>query len=185
MHPFYYALSCNKQTLIRTAGSIFYYLNKITLITCHYSVKFLQSPEIWNYSAKYVNKNVFTNKCMKDSVCLQQSTGQDDMNCWDTPFLILTSLRFLFGGLVRGEIRRLFFLDLSQLMRLLYLSHRRRAKAQAILRIRAVSPVPSLFAHMKYGSRRRVRPKIRYVYSPTEWLHMRVWRMSLRGPKVP
>ena len=47
----------------------------------------------------------------------------------------------------------------SQLMRLWYLSHRRPAKAQASLRIRAVSPEPSLVAHMKYGSRRRVRQK--------------------------
>ena len=43
--------------------------------------------------------------------------------------------------------------DMSQLMSLWYLSHRRPAKAQATLRIRAVSPEPSLFAHMKYGSR--------------------------------
>ena len=48
-------------------------------------------------------------------------------------------------------------------MRLWYLSHRRPAKAQASLRICAVSPEPSLFAHMKYGSRRRVRPKIRHL----------------------
>ena len=27
----------------------------------------------------------------------------------------------------------------------------------------AVSPEPSLFAHTKYGSRRRVRPKIRHL----------------------
>ena len=68
--------------------------------------------------------------------------------------------------------------NLSQLMRLWYLSHRRpAAKAQASLR--AVSSEPSLVAHMKYGSRRRVRPKI----SPTGWLHMRVWRMSLRRTK--
>ena len=52
---------------------------------------------------------------------------------------------------------------LSQLMRLWYLSHRRPAKAQASLRIRAVSPEPSLFAHTKYGTRRRVRPNIRHV----------------------
>ena len=45
-------------------------------------------------------------------------------------------------------------------MRLWYLSHRRPAKAQASLRIHAVSPQPSLFAHIKYGSRRRVRSKI-------------------------
>ena len=48
-------------------------------------------------------------------------------------------------------------------MRLCYLSHRRPAKAQASLRIRTVSPEPSLFTHMKYGSRRRVRPKIRHL----------------------
>ena len=40
-------------------------------------------------------------------------------------------------------------------MRLWYSSHRRPAKARASLRIRAVSPEPSLFAHMKYGSRQR------------------------------
>ena len=53
--------------------------------------------------------------------------------------------------------------QMSQLMRLWYLSHRRPAKAQASLRNCAVSPEPSLFAHMKYGSRRRVRPKIRHL----------------------
>ena len=37
-------------------------------------------------------------------------------------------------------------------MRLWYLSHRRPAKIQASLRIRAVLPEPSLFAHLKYGS---------------------------------
>ena len=31
------------------------------------------------------------------------------------------------------------------------------------LHIRAVSPEPSLFPHMNYGSRQRVRPKIRYL----------------------
>ena len=53
--------------------------------------------------------------------------------------------------------------QMGQLMRLWYLSHRRPAKAQASLRIHAVSPEPSLFAHMKYGSRRRDRPKIRHL----------------------
>ena len=55
------------------------------------------------------------------------------------------------------------FREMSKLKRLWYLSHRRPAKAQASLRIRAVSPEPSLFAHTKYGSRRRVRPKIRHL----------------------
>ena len=36
--------------------------------------------------------------------------------------------------------------EMSQLMRLWYLSHRRPAKAQASLRIRSVLPEPSLFA---------------------------------------
>ena len=72
---------------------------------------------------------------------------------------------------------------LRQLMRLLgYLSYRRPAKAQASLRIRALSPEPSLFAYMTYGSRRRVRPK-NQTSIPTGWLRMRVWRMSLRRTK--
>ena len=52
-----------------------------------------------------------------------------------------------------------FYFKLSQLLRLWYLSHRRPAKAQASLRIHAVLLEPSLFAHMKYRSRRRVWPK--------------------------
>ena len=43
------------------------------------------------------------------------------------------------------------YLDLSQLIRLSYSSHRRP------------EPEPSLFAHMKYGSRWRVRRKIRHL----------------------
>ena len=60
----------------------------------------------------------------------------------------------------------------------------RPAKAQASLRIRAVSPEPSLFAHMKYGSIRCVRPNIRHLASLdgcacvfAEWIH--------GGQKVP
>ena len=55
-------------------------------------------------------------------------------------------------------------------MSLWYLSHRRPAKAQASLRIRAVSPEPSLFAHMKYGSRRKVRPEIRHLVPWDGWV---------------
>ena len=43
------------------------------------------------------------------------------------------------------------------------LSHRRPVKAQASLRIRAVSPEPSRFAYMKNGSRRRVRPNLKHL----------------------
>ena len=67
-------------------------------------------------------------------------------------------------------------------MRLWYLSHRRPAKAQA---------------HVKYGSRRRVRQKKnkkktnkkqikhkqKQTSSLTGWLRMRVWRMNLRRTK--
>ena len=62
-------------------------------------------------------------------------------------------------------------------MRLWYLSHRQPATAQASLR----SPEPSLFAHMKYGSRRK--PAKSQTSSLTGWLRMRVWRMSLRRTK--
>ena len=51
----------------------------------------------------------------------------------------------------------------SAVLRLIPLSHRRPAKAQASLRIRAVSPQPSLFAYIKYGSGRRVGSKIRHL----------------------
>ena len=73
-----------------------------------------------------------------------------------------------------------YYFHLSQLMRLWYLSHRRPAKAQASLRIRAVSPEPSLFAHMKYGSRGNVKNQ---TSSPTGWLGMLAWSMSLRKKK--
>ena len=67
---------------------------------------------------------------------------------------------------------------MSQLTRLWHLSPWRPAKAQAGLHIRAVSPEPSMLAHMKYGSRRRVPTS-----GPTGWLHMHVSRMSLWGKK--
>ena len=64
----------------------------------------------------------------------------------------------------------------DMILRWWYLSHGRPAKAQANLRIRAVSPEPSLFAHIKYWSRRRVQPKIRHL-AP---LGMPVWKMNLQ-----
>ena len=93
-----------------------------------------------------------------------------------------TTCKYMLG--IKGQIALLIRYDLhwSQLMRLWYLSYRRPAKAQASLCICAVLPEPSLFAHMKYGRRRRVRPKIK-TSSPTGWLCMRVWRMSLRRTK--
>ena len=72
---------------------------------------------------------------------------------------------YIIGNIHFISLRSYKFLKsyLSQLMRLWYLSHRRPAKAQVSLRVRAVSPEPSLFANMYYGSRRRVRPKIRHL----------------------
>ena len=69
----------------------------------------------------------------------------------------------LTGSVLRPHLLMTYF---RQLMRLWYLSHRQPAKSQASLRIRAVSPEISLFAHMKYESRRRVRPNIRHL---THW----------------
>ena len=65
-------------------------------------------------------------------------------------------------------------------MRVWYLSHRWPAKAQAI---RAVWPEPSLFAHMKYESRRRVRPKIRHL-APRDGCACAFEEWLYRGRKV-
>ena len=61
-----------------------------------------------------------------------------------------------------------------------YGDYRRSAKVQASLCIRAVSPEPSLFAHIKYGRRRRVRPRIGHlapldgcVWAFEEWVYGR------------
>ena len=73
---------------------------------------------------------------------------------------------------------------LSQHMRLWYLSPWRPAKAQTSLRISAVSPEPSLFAHMKYGRRRRVRPKIRHL-APLDGYACALEERVYGGRKVP
>ena len=99
-----------------------------------------------------------------------------------TRFLQWTACKCLTTEKVVVIILKLEQYHLSQLMRLWYLSHRRTAKAQASLRIHAVLPEPSLFAHMKYGNRRRVWPK-HQTSSPTGWQRMHVWRMSVRRKK--
>ena len=63
----------------------------------------------------------------------------------------------------QARICRIISEQMSHLMRLWYLSHKRPGKAQASLPIRAVSPEPSLFAYIKYESERRVRPNIRHL----------------------
>ena len=69
-------------------------------------------------------------------------------------------------------------------MRLRYLSHRWPAKAQASLRVRAVSPEPLLFALMMYGSRRRVRPNIRHL-APLDGCACAFEEWVYGGRKVP
>ena len=73
---------------------------------------------------------------------------------------------------------------MSQCMRLWYLSHRRPAKAQASLRICAVSPEPLLFAHLKNGNRRRARRKIRHL-APTDGCACTFEEWVYGGRKVP
>ena len=73
---------------------------------------------------------------------------------------------------------------MSQLMRFWYLSHRRSAEAQASLCIRTVSPEPSLFAHMNYGSRQRVRPNIRHL-APLDGCACVFEEWIYGGQKVP
>ena len=77
--------------------------------------------------------------------------------------LFLQPIKWLEISITLRSWNYMFILQMSRLMRLWYLSLRRRAKAQVRLRICAVSPETSLFVHIKYGSKRRVWPKIRHV----------------------
>ena len=65
--------------------------------------------------------------------------------------------------------------DMSQLIRLWYLSHRRPAKAQASLRIRAVSP--ELRCSHTWTMEGLTKNRT------SEWLRMHGWMMSLRRTK--
>ena len=56
-------------------------------------------------------------------------------------------------------------------MRLWYLSLRRPVKAQASLRIRAVSPEPSLFANTKYGSLKNEFMEDEKCHNLKRWLN--------------
>ena len=67
----------------------------------------------------------------------------------------------------------------------MYLSHRRPAKAQASLHIRAVSPEASLFAHMKYGSRRRMaaHARLKNKFTEVEKSHnLMTWLILFQWP---
>ena len=58
---------------------------------------------------------------------------------------------------------------LDRVKRIWYLSHMRTAKVQASLRIRAVSPEPSLLAHTSSGSRGTFRQKARSLAPLNGW----------------
>ena len=78
----------------------------------------------------------------------------------------ISSLYLAPGAEQVGNTKDRFSCDeahLSQLMRLWYLSLRRTGKARARLHIHAIWPEPSLYAHIKYGRKWRVWPKIRRV----------------------
>ena len=79
--------------------------------------------------------------------------------------LILQQGVFMKEFLTIGRMEHLYSKvgNMSQLMRLWYLLHRRPAKTQVSLRMRWVWQEPSLFTHMKNGSWQRVQPKIRYL----------------------
>ena len=88
--------------------------------------------------------------------------------CFNSNFLTLCVLKnqnnlqyiiIMYGTFILSAYLVFFFFkfgNINQLIRLWYLSHRQTAKAQARLHICTVSPEPSLFAHITYGSRRRV-----------------------------
>ena len=73
-------------------------------------------------------------------------------------------------------------IHMRQLMRLWYFSHKRPAKAQASLRIRVVSSERMLIAHMKYGRRQSVQPKIRHL-APLNGCACAFEELSLRRTK--
>ena len=62
--------------------------------------------------------------------------------------------------------------NMGRAKRIWYLSPMRAAKVQASLRIRAVSPEPSLLAHTSSESRGTFRQKSQ-IPGPSEWLGMR------------
>ena len=66
-------------------------------------------------------------------------------------------------------------------MRLWFLSHRRPAKAQVSMHIRAVSPAFAVCTHEVWKLTKGSTSN--QTSSPTGWMRMRVWRMHLRRTK--
>ena len=79
------------------------------------------------------------------------------------------------------ELDRVGIFHLSQPMRVWYLAHRRQRRLR---RACAVSSEPSLFAHMKCGSRRWVGPKIRHL-APVDGCVCSFEDLVYGGQKVP
>ena len=114
---------------------------------------------------------------------------------WSESSLGAQSLLLVFScsGSYANFLCRYIFYDIIYLahqdyfsphIRLWYLSHRWPVKVQARLQICAVSTEPSLFAHMKYGSRRRFRPKIRHL-GPLDGCACAFEEWVYGGRKVP
>ena len=82
------------------------------------------------------------------------------------PLHIIFSLDLLLSGQSWKEYQ---VTELDRVKRIWYLSPMRAAKVQASLRIRAVSPEPSLLAHTNSESRGTFRQKARYLATLNGW----------------
>ena len=83
--------------------------------------------------------------------------------CFFCPFSILITLQG------KRELVFVLIVHLGRAKRIWYLSPMRAAKVQASLRIRAVSPEPSLLAHTSSESRRTFRQKARSLAPLNSW----------------
>ena len=72
-------------------------------------------------------------------------------------------------GQPAGSKRFVYINYMDRVKRIWYLSHMRAAKVQASLRIRAVSPEPSLLAHTSSESRGTFRQKARSLAPLNGW----------------
>ena len=83
--------------------------------------------------------------------------------------LVQVLLRILFQTLTGCGLIRLDLRYMDRVKRIWYLSPMRAAKVQASLRIRAVSPEPSLLAHTSSESRGTFRQKARSLVPLNGW----------------
>ena len=102
------------------------------------------SNVFWKIRRKIVKKNYY-HLCMANSWNLKKKSQGENGVCFVKIMKTISMLPLL-----------ALQPKMSQLMRLWYLLHRRPAKAQVSLRIRAVLPEPSLITHVKYRSRQKI-----------------------------